>query len=66
MELLHTPALVLREDIDVGDEHFKKHGLLHSNLSFPKKIIKENAGLEKGDEDGHLHLFSIFYQNSGP
>lgn len=66
MELLHTAALEQGEDTEMGDEHFKKHGLLHSNLFFPKKIIKENAGLEKGDKDCHLRLFSIFYQRSGP
>lgn len=35
MELLQTAALELGEDTEMGYEHFKKHGLLHSNLFFP-------------------------------
>lgn len=66
MELLHTPALELGEDTERDGELFKKHGLFYSNLFFPKKTTKEDAGLEKGDKDCHLHLFSISYQKSGP
>jgi len=63
MELLHKPALELGGDFEMGDERFKKHGLLNSNFLPKEKILEEYAALKKEMKSATCVFFPSFTGN---